>query len=264
MITIFTPTYNRAEKLQRVYESLIAQTNYDFEWLIVDDGSLDNTESVAKGFNRSLFRIVYEKKNNGGKHTAYNRALELAQGEYFFCVDSDDWLVEGAIEKILNFVRDREARFILSYKQDESGKRLSDSFPENIERISLFELNDEYHCGGEFSIIFCTDFAREYPFPVFEGERFVTESVVYDRMALVEEVSLLPQVVTICEYQEDGLSNNLNRVMKDNPAGYCLYFMQRIDLPQTLIQRMITAGKYHCFCIFAKKKRTLYLSLIHI
>lgn len=258
MITIFTPTYNRAEKLQRVYESLIAQTNYDFEWLIVDDGSSDNTESVAKGFNRSLFRIVYEKKNNGGKHTAYNRALELAQGEYFFCVDSDDWLVEGAIEKILNFVRDREARFILSYKQDESGKRLSDSFPENIERISLFELNDEYHCGGEFSIIFCTDFAREYPFPVFEGERFVTESVVYDRMALVEEVSLLPQVVTICEYQEDGLSNNLNRVMKDNPAGYCLYFMQRIDLPQTLIQRMITAGKYHCFCIFAKKKRTLY------
>lgn len=259
MVTIFTPTYNRAEKLQRVYESLIAQTNYDFEWLIVDDGSSDNTESVAKSFNRSLFRIVYEKKNNGGKHTAYNRALELAQGEYFFCVDSDDWLVEGAIEKILNFVRDREARFILSYKQDESGKRLSDSFPENIERISLFELNDEYHCGGEFSIIFRTDFARKFPFPMFEGENFITESVIYDRMTSVEKVSLLSQVVTICEYQEDGLSNNLNSVMKKNPAGYCLYFMQRIDMQDSLKSRIITAGKYNCFCIFAGKNKSAYV-----
>lgn len=259
MVTIFTPTYNRGDKLRRVYESLIAQTNYDFEWLIIDDGSSDNTETVVKSFDQSFFQIVYEKKENGGKHTAYNRALELAQGQYFFCVDSDDWLEESAIEKIRNFVRNLDAKFILAYKTDISGTQLSDSFPENIEKISLFELNGKYHCGGEFSIIFRTDFAREYPFPVFTGEKFVTESVVYDKMALVEEVFLLRKVVTICEYQEDGLSHNLNCIMKNNPAGYCLYFMQRIDLQRTMMQRIVIAGKYQCFCWLAGKQRSKYI-----
>lgn len=257
-LTIFTPTYNRADKLQRVYDSLIVQTSYDFEWLVIDDGSSDNTEAVVKGFDQSLFKIVYCKQKNGGKHTAYNRALELARGDYFFCVDSDDWLADQAVNEIINFVKEGRKNFILAYKEDEKGVRLSNVFPEGVAQLSLFNLHNEYHCNGEFSIIFRTDFASKFPFPIFKGEKFVTEAVIYDRMALVENISLLAKVVTICEYQDDGLSNNLNCIMRNNPAGYCLYFMQRIDLQQTMTQRIIMAGKYKCFCMFAKEKRTSY------
>lgn len=259
-LTIFTPTYNRADKLHRVYESLIVQTSYDFEWLIIDDGSVDNTENIVQLFlDEKRFLVRYVKQQNGGKHRAYNRALELAQGDWFFCLDSDDWLADGAIEKILDFVYYREDKLILAYKKDEKGKLLSDEFPENMGQISLRKLNDDCHCNGEFSIIFRTNFARKFPFPAFEGENFITEVVVYDRMASVETVSLLSQVITICQYQEDGLSNNLNQIMKNNPAGYCLYFMQRIDYYETFLQRFITAGKYQCFCRFAGKQKSKYI-----
>lgn len=259
-LTIFTPTYNRADKLQRVYESLIVQTSYDFEWLIIDDGSADNTENIVQLFlDEKRFSVRYVKQQNGGKHRAYNRALKLAQGDWFFCVDSDDWLADRAIEKILDFVYYREDKIIFAYKKDEKGTLLSDEFPEKMAQISLCKLNDDCHCNGEFSIIFRTDFARRFPFPVFEGENFITEAVIYDRMTSVEKVSLLSQVITICEYQEDGLSNNLNRIMKANPAGYCLYFMQRIDIQKTMLQRIITAGKYQCFCRFSGKQRSKYI-----
>lgn len=258
-LTIFTPTYNRADRLHRVYDSLTKQNCYDFEWLIIDDGSADNTESIVQSFlDEKRFLLRYVKQKNGGKHRAYNRALELAQGDWFFCVDSDDWLADGAIEKILDFVYYREDKIIFAYKKDAKGTLLSDEFPEKMAQISLRKLNDDCHCNGEFSIIFRTDFARKFPFPVFEGENFITEAVIYDRMASVEKVSLLNQVITICEYQEDGLSNNLNRIMRANPAGYCLYFMQRIDMQDSLKNRIITAGKYNCFCILAGKNKSDY------
>lgn len=258
-ITIFTPTYNRADRLHRVYDSLKKQNCYDFEWLIIDDGSEDNTENIVQSFlDEKRFPVQYVKQQNGGKHRAYNRALELAQGEWFFCVDSDDWLADGAIDKILDFVYCREYNLIFAYKKDEKGKLLSDEFPENMVQISLRKLNDACHCNGEFSIIIRTNFARRFPFPVFKGENFITEAVVYDRMTSVEKVSLLSQVLTICEYQQDGLSNNLNLIMKANPAGYCLYFMQRIDMQKSIKDKIITAGKYLCFSFLAGKNRSPY------
>jgi glycosyltransferase involved in cell wall biosynthesis len=255
MITIFTPTYNRAKQLHRLYESLLAQASYDFEWLIIDDGSTDDTSAVVQSFDQAKFKITYYKQPNGGKHRAYNRALEMAGGEYFFCLDSDDWLARDAVKTLAEQL---SGPFTLAYKEDETGKRLSSPFPDGVERVSLGRLGGEYHCGGEFTILFQTEFARKYPFPVFEGENFVTESVVYDRMAAEEEAALLPCVITICEYQADGLSNRLNQIMKANPAGYCLYFMQRIDLQESAKERLIVSGKYHCFRIFAGKKRSEY------
>lgn len=258
MITIFTPTYNRADKLTRLYCSLLEQSDHDFEWLIIDDGSVDDTESVVKSFDKAKIDIVYHKQSNGGKHRAYNRALEIARGEYFFCLDSDDWLTEWAVEEIISFVNKERENFIFAYKENENNVCLSNNFPKDIEKIGLFDLNNTYHCNGEFTIILRTEFARKYPFPTFEGENFITEAVVYDRMALVESVALLPKVITICEYQEEGLSNNLNHIMKKNPAGYCLYFMQRIDLQTTIMQRIVMAGKYQCFCRFSGKQRSEY------
>ncbi len=260
-LTIFTPTYNRADKLDRLYQSLLRQSCHAFEWLIIDDGSSDDTEGAVTAFQSSAqaFPIRYIKQENGGKHRAYNKALELAKGAYFFCVDSDDWLANNAVEHLLKACEGlNEKLFIAAYKQDEQGKRLSTEFPK-IQECTLCELSAKYQCSGEYSLIFPTDLARKFPFPVFDGEKFITESVIYDRLSAVADVRLLPQVITICEYQEDGLSNNLNLVMKKNPAGYCLYFMQRIDIATSLRDRIITVGKYHCFCMFAREQRSKYI-----
>ncbi len=259
-LTIFTPTYNRADKLDRLYQSLLRQSCPAFEWLIVDDGSTDGTEAVVSVFQSgaAAFPIRYVRQENGGKHRAYNRALELAEGDCFFCVDSDDWLAEDAVEHLLEACESLNERlFIAAYKQDEQGKRLSTEFP-GIRECTLRELSDKYRCGGEYSLIFPIGLARKFPFPVFDGEKFMGEAVIYDRIGMVADVRLLPQVLTVCEYQEDGLSNNLNRIMQRNPAGYCLYFMQRIDLAPSLKERIITAGKYHCFCSFAGEKQSEY------
>lgn len=257
-ITIFTPTYNRADRLYRVYDSLTKQNCYDFEWLIIDDGSSDNTEEVVSSFVKDTeIKVRYIKKENGGKHTAHNAAVDSAQGRYFMCLDSDDYLAEGSIEKLLNVLnRCSENEGVISYKCDISGKLLSDKFP-NTEAVSnTYELSQKYGCYGEFTLLYPTELLRKNKFPVFENERFITECVLYDR--LDNNMILLPEIIEICEYQQEGLSNNLNSVMQKNPAGYCLYFTQRIDMQNSLKNRIITAGKYNCFCILAGKNKSDY------
>jgi glycosyltransferase involved in cell wall biosynthesis len=256
-LTIFTPTYNRAEKLNRVYESLKKQTCFDFEWLIVDDGSNDNTSEVVSEFLKNdFFPVQYIKQNNGGKHRAYNRGLKEANGNYFFCLDSDDFLDNDAVKDILELADGKNG--VISYKIDEKGNLLSNEISNLNCCMNFQELQSSFGSIGEVSIAFPTKIAKKYTFPEFDGEKFVTEAVVYDRLDLELKYHILPRVTTICEYQEDGLSNNLNKIMKANPASYCLYFMQRIDMQQKLKNKIIVAGKYNCFRIFAGSKRTEY------
>ena len=260
MITVFTPTYNRAHTLQRLYDSLCKQIHRDFEWLIVDDGSTDETCQRIRSFQaKASFPIRYLKKDNGGKHTAYNVAISNAAGEYFFCVDSDDYLTDDALTAIAKNAEDNsDAVGIVGLKVSLSGVLLSDSLPDLKRVSSLAALGELYHCRGEFSIILRTDVAKQLPYPVFAGERFIGECVVYDQLIQYGELALLNQPLTICEYQPDGYSAGTNRLMRENPAGYCLYFMQRIDLVSGLLNRLVTAGKYQCFGILARENRSGY------
>lgn len=249
MLTVFTPAYNRADMLSRLYRSLCEQTCKDFEWLIIDDGSEDETASVVQSFiNEEKINIRYHKKENGGKHTAHNLALEKAAGEWFFCVDSDDMLAQDALSKLVEKLDQLNGeKGVIAYKEDFDGRRLSDCFPKALQRAQMYRLAADYGCKGEFTLVFSTEFARKFPFPVFAGERFVTECVVYDRMDQQGQFTLLPEVITVCEYQADGYSSDAIRLMKQNPSGFCLYFMQRIDLQTSFLQRVIYAGKYWCF-----------------
>lgn len=259
-LTVFTPAYNRADKLNKLYNSLKNQNSTDFEWLIIDDGSNDNTRNIVNGFiTDSELKIRYYYQNNGGKHRAYNHALDKAQGDYFICVDSDDYLVDGAVDKIISYMEAAQGNAIVAaYKADDRGNILSDRFPEKVQDITWSELGTVYNCSGEFTLIFNTAFAKSYRFPEFEGENFMTEAVVYDKMSSNAELHLVPEIITICEYYDDGLTRSANRLMKNNPAGYCLYFMQRIDIDKGNIQKLITAGKYHCFRLLAGSKAVNY------
>lgn len=256
-ITVFTPTYNREETLQRLYKSLCKQTSFDFEWLIVDDGSTDSTDDIVRTFSSACFPIRYVKKENGGKHTAYNLALQHAAGAHFLCVDSDDFLAPDAIEVLRKVVS--YDRGICAYKATVNGIELSSKFPSEVKETSTFELYSELNCYGEYTFVYPLHIARKVSFPVFPGETFVTESVVYDRLDKLCKVRLLPKIITICEYQPEGLSARTVELMKRNPAGYCLYFMQRIDLVSNCLERLLIAGKYQCFGILANKNRTVYL-----
>ena len=260
MLTVFTPTYNRADVLPRLYRSLCDQTCFDFEWLIIDDGSTDHTRDVVNTFlSEAIFPIRYFRKDNGGKHTAYNLALEQAAGEWFLCVDSDDLLISEAVASLVEELSQmNEENGIIAYKEDLSGHLLSDLFPEGLKREQMHRLALVHGCHGEFSLAFSTAFARRFPFPVFEGERFVTESVVYDRMDRMGQLALLPKVITVCEYQPDGYSSNFTKLMKQNPSGFCLYFLQRIDLQTKLLPRIVHAGKYWCFRWICKRPELVY------
>ena len=260
MLTVFTPTYNRAEYLQRLYDSLRRQNETDFEWLIVDDGSSDDTPSVVEAFRQQgAVKIRYIYKENGGKHTAYNEALRQAEGRGFLCVDADDYLSDGALTALKAALAELPAdRCLAAYKVDQNGNRLSDAFPEKIFECRISDLSLRLNCRGEFAFVFPTEVARCYPFPEFSGEKFVGECVVYDRIEQVCPVRLLGRTVMVCEYLAEGYSQNFGGLMKKNPAGFCVYFLQRIDLTPGFGARLSCAGKYWCFRWISGNKTLRY------
>lgn len=260
MLTVFTPAYNRGGYLKRLYESLLCQSNQDFEWLIVDDGSTDDTASVVAALAaEGKLNIRYHKKENGGKHTAYNQALELAAGDWFVCVDSDDMLAPDAVQALAAATATLPGNTgVAAYKTDMAGKRLSDAFPPEVATCKISELSLKRGCKGEFTFVFPTKIAKKYPFPVFSGEKFVLESVIYDRIEQECVFHLLPQVITVCEYLEDGYSQNYSNLLKKNPSGVCVYFMQRVDVAYSASYRLSSAGKYWAFRWLSRNRTLKY------
>lgn len=262
ILSIFTPTYNRAHLLEKLFLSLQEQDSR-FEWIVIDDGSTDNTEEVIQEFiKRADFPITYIKKENGGKHTAHNRALEFAKGDLFMGVDSDDWLANDAVKKALRFSHkliESDCGF-LAYKEDAHGNILSCAIPEmENQHFKANAAISRLSASSEFCFIFKTAVLKKHPYPIMGTETFIGECVLYDALELAGyTVCLCPEVLEACEYQMDGLTVNINHIMKQNPLGYCYYFMQRIDLVSSLRERLIVCGKYHAFCFFAGKNKTPY------
>lgn len=234
LLTVFTPTYNRVHTLERTFRSLCRQQFKDFEWLVVDDGSTDGTAELITGLHALAdFPINYVAKENGGKHTAYNEGLRRARGRWFFTVDSDDWLPDDSLAHIADIApeaeKDPRIAGIIALKEYPDGRLIGRPYPADLRRASLFELERNGH-RGERSLVFKTEIARQYPFPVIAGEKFMTESVVYDRIAVHYDFMVSNLILTTCEYQPDGLSSNPYRVIVRNPGGYAMYFAGRLDM----------------------------------
>lgn len=250
MITIFTPTYNRAKIIHRTYESLCSQTCRDFEWLVVDDGSTDNTETLFEQWTKdATFTIRYIKKANGGKYRAYNVGLREAKGELFFCVDSDDWLPHDSIERIQTYrdllMHDSKLAGITALKENSDHKLIGRAYTIGLGQHTLYTLETMGE-RGERSLVFKTAIAQQYPFPEINDEKFMTESVIYDRMEQYKFI-VSNDILTTCEYQQDGLSSDVRGLMLRNPSTYKLYFAQRIDLTPSLKERFTLTLRYHAF-----------------
>ena len=262
MVTIFTPTYNRGKLLYRVYDSLKEQTASDFEWLIVDDGSSDNTEEIVQNWiDEEIINIRYIRKENGGKHTAFNTGVQNAKGELFFCVDSDDFASKTCVEDIIdtwNDAKSDKVAGIIGKKTDTEGKLLCGEFPNGISETTVYDLGRKHQCYGEKSMVYRTDILKEYPYPEIENERFIGECVVYDRIDQVYTMLLLDKVLTICEYQPDGLTDTIFSTMLKNPTGYKIYHARRIDMAYSFKERVGYVIRYNAFDILSGDSKHNY------
>lgn len=262
MVTIFTPTYNRAKLLKRIYNSLKYQTNSNFEWLIVDDGSVDDTRTVVQEWiDESIIKIKYIYQENGGKHIAFNTGVKNASGELFFCVDSDDYLPEYCVKEIIdafNSVKDDKIAGIIGLKTDNDENLLSKIFPVGVTQTTMYELVKKYKCYGEKSLVYKTDILKKYPYPEIENEKFIGECVVYDKIDRNYEMLLLNKILTICEYQPDGLTNRIFINMLKNPTGYKIYHSQRIDMACSLKERIGYIIRYNAFKILSEDNKYDY------
>lgn len=240
-LTIFTPTYNRAYCLGNAYNSLLKQSTKKFIWLIVDDGSQDSTrELVGSWISDNKITIDYYYQQNAGKMKTHNRAAQLCKTELFLCLDSDDQLTDTAVEEIISVWEEHrddqeDLLGIIAPKKivNEDGSVICDpQIPKGIKYTSGREL---YQRGyrGETAMIFRTDVLRKYPFPVQEGEKFISEISAYDAMDEHYVMITYNHPLMICEYREDGYSNNLLKVNVANPKGVVYVNQQR----QKLIHR---------------------------
>lgn len=257
-ITVFTPTYNRAYIIEQLYQSLRRQSYRDFEWLVVDDGSSDNTEELFERLKKEAdFPIRYHKQNNGGKHTAINTGLELARGALFFTVDSDDWLTDDALEKIIRWETDlpKGGRFCgFSGRLQNTAGQLSGTVFDGpyYDGTTL----DRYGiASGERAMIFYTEVHKQYPYPVFPGERFLTEAVTWNRMARDGyQFRFYNDVIWIYEYQADGLTSTGMSLYQHNPLGYGLWVQEKADIQGLRGKdRFMT---YYSFCCEMKELHT--------
>jgi len=251
-LTIFTPAYNRCDLLCRLYKSLLNQTNKSFEWLIVDDGSSDNTKNVVESWTEAgLINIRYIYQNNGGKYKAFNKGVKEADTELFFCVDSDDFVTDNAVEIILTAWKkhknDSSLSGILAVKVDQNKKRLSDMLPQGIAKCNTYLLSTKYKCNGEWALIYKTEILKNNLFPEFENTKFMPEILIYDKIAKCYDMLLIDKAVNVCEYQGDGYSSSYIRTMIENPIGFKLYYAQRIDMALNLKERAGYILRYSAF-----------------
>lgn len=240
MITIFTPTYNRALYLKNLYDSLLNQSYKNFEWVVVDDGSSDNTEEVVQSFiKENKVKIIYEKKNNEGKHIAINRGAELASGELFFTVDSDDYLTPNALERVIFHwteikklpVEDRKRFIGLSANRAyPDGKVIGGEVNENIIDADLLEFRFMKNIKGDKAEIYLLDVIRNNPFPKIEGERFCPEALIFYRLAEQGfKLRYFNENIYIGEYLEGGLTNSGLKIVRNNPIITAISYAEMVN-----------------------------------
>ena len=248
MLTIFTPTYNRAYCLKKLYDSLVNQECKDFTWLIVDDGSTDTTSLLVKSFiDEGIIKINYIYQQNSGKHVAINTALDKCNTNLFTCVDSDDSLTPDAVRIIIDTFKKYENEEILGvyFRQvHEDGSDCASSYPPNIELIGITDLYHDYSFSGETMIVLKRKLIGNIRFPVFQGEKFVTERVFYNSLNSIAPMVLSNKRIYISEYLPDGYTRNANRLILSNPYGSAYAFLNESVFCSKFISKCKNYAQY--------------------
>jgi glycosyltransferase involved in cell wall biosynthesis len=229
-ITVFTPTYNRSELLVRLYESLKTQNNKNFEWVIVDDGSSDNTtELVELWQHEQKVQILYYKQLNVGKHRAINKGISLANGLLFFIVDSDDFLLPESIDIIINKYNYAKNKFkvsgIAGRRQYDKGAIVgSQNFKELVSNSLIIRY--QHNVTGDLVEVYELAKIKEFPFPEYENEKFCPEALIWNRLAQKNELLFFNEGIYITEYLEGGLTANIVKIRRLSPKASMLHYAE--------------------------------------
>lgn len=253
LITVFTPTYNRAHLLPRVYESMCKQTFKDFEWLIVDDGSSDETKSLVDKLiidnGQLISRYIYQE--NGGKHRAINRGVKEAHGELFFIVDSDDMLPPDALEivvKVYEDIRDDQSfAGVCGLDGTFEGKVIGSGLPASVIDDTAIAVRFRLGVTGDMKEVFRTSVLKEFPFPEIDGERFCPEMLVWNRIATKYKLRYFNRVIYLAEYQADGLTSGIVKARMKSPAASMMTYAELTEYRVPMREKVKAAINYWRF-----------------
>ena len=258
-LTVFTPAYNRAHTIGRTYESLCRQTSKDFEWLVVDDGSSDNTRQLVEGWiaeGKIPIRYIYQE--NQGMHGAHNTAYRNIHTLLNTCIDSDDYMPDDAVEKILNCWREKgndQLAGLIGLDVTQDGNVIGVPFPEGMKRTTL---QGFYEAGGsgDKKLVYRTDVITSYPeYPLFEGERYVGLGYKYMLIDQDYELAVLNEPLVIVEYQQDGSSFNMFKQYWRNPRGMAFYRKTEMLLAHSLKRKLMVCTHYVSSSIISRNWR---------
>lgn len=223
LLTIITPTFNREKLLKKCYESLCNQTEMEFKWLIVDDGSQDKTSAIVNNFiKEGKVSVQYLKKNNGGKHTAINYGMQYVNSKMTMILDSDDWLLSNAVETILGvYQRYKNEDTVCGFtflKQNTDGNIMGDIFPKE-KQYNYIDWRLNGVVSGEYCDVIYTEVMLENPFSEYDGEKYIGESTVWIRIAEKYDMCCVNKSIYVAEYMNDGLTKGGRKMRVSCPNG---------------------------------------------
>ena len=265
LISILTPTYNRGKLLLPLYDSLKNLTFKDFEWLIVDDGSEDDTEQyalswIAHNIENAEFPIRYIKKSNGGKHTAINRGVREANGELILILDSDDTLPADSLAKIAHYYEQckgyKDCAGVCGLMAHHDGQLIGSGFPKTpmYESALQFRYAKKGNVTGDLLEVYKTSVMREFPFPEIENEKFCPESLVWNRIANKYKLFCFNKVIYYRDYLEGGLTSKIVKIRMKSPIASTMTYAEMLDYNISLKWKIRSAINYWRFkyCITNK------------
>lgn len=254
LLSIITPVYNRGELLKTCWESLVRQTDKDFEWIVVDDGSTDGSADVVRALPDAGFSVILVEKENGGKHTALNASHGHIHGRYVLILDSDDYLVDTAVEQVRQswdrFAEDQEIGIVTLLKG--SGVDTPSCMaPDEGVAVDIMRYQRRCFFSGDCCEVIRSELFLKYPFPVFAGERFLSEGALWNRVSFTHKCVYINSVIYIADYLEGGLTKSGKPLRIRNPRGG-MYTANLNMHPKNFLKRRIKAGiLFACYGCFA-------------
>lgn len=254
-ITVFTPAYNRADLLPRCYRSMCNQTNKNFIWMVIDDGSTDHTRDLVQGWIQETkdIEIEYYYKENGGLHTAYNEAIAHIETPLCVCIDSDDWMPEDAIEKILSFWDENGSDSVagivgLDFTPD--GKVIGDLLPDQrtVNLIDLLIGKYPIVNGDRTNVVRTALYKKYAPMKVFPGEKNFNPHYMHLQISQEYDFLVLNENLRFVEYQAGGMSNSMLKQYRNSPNSFMEIRKLYLQFPNTSMK-----FKYrHCVHLIAE------------
>ena len=250
VITVFTPTYNRAKLIRRVYDSLVRQTNQQFKWLVIDDGSTDDTKTVIHDcINENKIEISYVYKENGGLHTGYNAAIERLDTELSICVDSDDWLPDDAIERILKVWNERKADDIaglIGLDYTAGGDLIGDHLPDGASINPIDLLASKTNHGDKKYVVRTDCYKKVAPMPEFAGEKNFNPHYMILKLSADYRFVAVDAPLCIVDYQPDGMTANQFKQYVNSPRSYAELRRVIMGLPCVPAGYLLKTAIHYC------------------